>query len=309
MRDARGYAGAPDLDRLLEFTRRALAARWPGTTGWHVGDVIWMLGGRHEHPNGDLRLWMESGDLVGIGWLQDPLHLRFDLRADLEGDSALLDEILAWGERRARARPGPTDGPHFSTWARESEASRAEALTSRGYARSERGDVYLRRSLETPVPAPPLPAGMRLADCVDVDLDERVDAHRDAWSHLEHLGLPHARSSFTPEVYRGLRAAPLYDPQLDLVIETEDRVIASCAIGWADHQNAVGLFEPVGTRYAHRGRGLARAVNLEGLRRFRERGLRWASVGTALHNHAAHATYRACGFEMVDRGHYWVKRL
>ena len=167
----------------------------------------------------------------------------------------------------------------------------------------------MRRSLETPIPDSPLPAGMRIHDCVDADIGERSAVHMDAWSHLAHLGMPEARSSFSVEVYEGVRGGALYRADLDLVAEASDGRYASCLLAWVDEENGVGLIEPVGTRDAYRRQGLSRAVNLEALRRFRDLGLHSAHIQTTNFNKGAEATYLSCGFDIIEGDHYYVKRL
>lgn len=43
--------------------------------------------------------------------------------------------------------------------------------------------------------------------------------------------------------------APMYRPDLDIVVEyKDDSLVSSCTI-WFDKQNNIGMFEPVGTHY------------------------------------------------------------
>jgi len=302
------YKGVADLERMVEFARRALAGRWPDSTYWHPGDMVWMhpksdLPGGHE----DLRLWMDGDDVAGLGWFYAPVHARIDVRPDV-GVGALFDEIVAWSESRRRATAAE-ESPVLTLHALDSDRERIDALDRRGYKKIDRGGVLMRRSLETPIAKVALPSGMRFRDGEDVDLEERVFCHTDAWSHLSHLGMPDARSSFTLAAYRRLRAQSIYRPELDLAAETEDHTVAACLIGWIDDVNGIGLVEPVGTRYTFRRRGLARALNLEVLRRFRKLGMHTAHIGTATFNEWAKATYLSCGFEIIDADYYYAKRL
>lgn len=305
---SRTYAGSDDLDRLIAFASRALASRWPACSYWHPGDVAWMLYRTAGQVNPGIRLWLDGEGVAGVAWFYAPLFVRVDARPELGG--ALVDEMLDWaeGHRVESERPGEA-GLTLSTIAFESDGPRIAVLEKRGYRKIKRGDVLMRRSLETPIAESVLPQGMRIRDCVDVDLEERAAAHRDAWSHLAHLGMPEARSSFTLDAYRMLREAPLYRPDLDLVAETADGRFAACLIGWVDEPNRVGLIEPVGTRAAQRRRGLARALNLEVLRRQRALGMRHAQIGTTNFNDRAEATYLSCGFEIVERDHFWLKQV
>ena len=150
---------------------------------------------------------------------------------------------------------------------------------------------------------------MRFRDRTDIDILERAAVHADAWSHLAEIGMPAARSKFTSAVYQQLRSAPLYDPALDLVVQAADGTYAACTIGWSDPANGIGLFEPVGTRSAFRRQGLGRALTLEGMQRFRDRGLHTAHIGTANFNHPARATYESAGFVVLEEEHVYVKRL
>jgi len=185
----------------------------------------------------------------------------------------------------------------------------AAALDALGYRQKGLSGTRMCRALGLPIDEPILPTGMKLGDCVEVDLAERAEAHRDAWGHLEHIGIPDARSSFSVERYERLRATPGYEPRLDLVVTTEAGPIAACCICWVDERNGIGLFEPVGTRFQYRRQGLARALVLEGLRRLRRRGLHSAIIGTASFNHPAEAAYLSCGFEIVDRETAYLKEL
>jgi mycothiol synthase len=59
----------------------------------------------------------------------------------------------------------------------------------------------------------------------------------------------------------------------------------------------MGNFEPVATHPDFARRGFATAVMIEGLRRLRAAGMRWAIVRTPFGNAAARALYESLGFE------------
>jgi len=117
------------------------------------------------------------------------------------------------------------------------------------------------------------------------------------------------QSSITVGTYRKLRSAPLYDQELDVVLEDSDGRFLSYCIGWQDIANGFGHFEPVGCRPDFTGRGYARAVTIEGLRRMQARGLHTALVSTASVNQRARVLYPSCGFVEADRAYYYVKEL
>ena len=189
----------------------------------------------------------------------------------------------------------------LSTKALDSDPGRVSLLNRNGYSRTDRFHVLYSRSLvEAPIAQPDLDAGLRLRHATDADLDARVDVHRDAWSVW-------GKSKVTVETYRRLRSAPIYDPELDVVLENAAGKFLSYCIGWRDAANGIGHFEPVGCRPDFAGRGYARAVTIEGLRRMQARGLHTALVGTESINQRARVLYPSCGFVEVDRAHYYVK--
>lgn len=312
---SRAFAGESDLELLIEFARRATAARSPGTTYWHAGDIVWQVFPFVDASAvDDIQLWFDNGILAGFVLFEPPLRFEFDVRASTAFDAALLSEMLAWAETRRRALllDGAPETPRayaalgeqtIATTALESDVARIDSLKQHGYAPGDGGATYYARSLDVAIPESRLPAGMRLRHATDADLEQRVDLHRDAWSVW-------GPSSATVASYSQLRrSAPLYEQELDVVIEADDGRLVSYCICWMDATNGVATFEPVGTRPEFAGRGLAREVIFEALRRLRDRGMHTALVSTASVNDRAMRLYPSCGFEVVDRGRFFVKPL
>ncbi|HXW85156.1 MAG TPA: GNAT family N-acetyltransferase [Candidatus Binataceae bacterium] len=307
---SRPCAGVQDLSLLIEFARSTTRDRWPRPTYKKVGDMVWGF-----DPNSDLaanlRLWFDRAGLAGYAWFGPPINFEFDIRAGLDPEEPLTHEILDWAEQRAHSLALAGRGPvpksmtmlsdaSLATEVLDSDGRRRALLERRGYARSERYEARYSRSLAAPVAAPDLPAGYRLRHATDADIEQRVDLHRDAWSVW-------GPSRMTVERYLDLRAAPLYDQELDVVLEGPDGRLVSYCIAWLDAPNRFGHFEPVGCRPAFVGRGFARAVTFEGLRRMRQRGAHTALVATASVNQRARVLYPSCGFVEVDRAYSYVK--
>ncbi len=262
----------------------------------------------------NIRLWFDGSRLSAYALFEPPLTVDFDIRPGASPDDSLADEILRWAEERRRnlGRLGTETIPKayamlgentLSTKALDSDPGRVSLLNRNGYSRTDRFHVLYSRSLvEAPIAQPDLDAGLRLRHATDADLDARVDVHRDAWSVW-------GKSKVTVETYRRLRSAPIYDPELDVVLENAAGKFLSYCIGWRDAANGIGHFEPVGCRPDFAGRGYARAVTIEGLRRMQARGLHTALVGTESINQRARVLYPSCGFVEVDRAHYYVKEL
>ena len=309
---SRAYAGSADLNRLIDFANKATGARWPRATYMKAGDVVWMMFTPGFDPQKNIRLWFDGDGLAAYAWFEPPLNVDFDIRQRASPDDSLADEILRWAEERQRnlGRLGKEAIPKavamlgentISTKVLDSDRSRIALLQRNGYTRTDRFHVLYSRSLvEAPIAEPELSAGLRLRHATDADLEARVDVHRDAWSVW-------GRSKATVETYRLLRSAPIYDPELDVVLEDQGGRFLSYCIGWLDRANGVGHFEPVGCRPDSTGRGYARAVTIECMRRMQARGLHTALVGTESVNQRARMLYPSCGFVEVDRAHYYVK--
>lgn len=308
---SRAYSGAADLDLLIDFARKTTAARWPRSTYMKAGDVVWGLG---SGQRANLRLWFDNDGLAAYAWFDPPLYFDFDIASGVLLDDSLAGEILEWAEdqRRSILRSGSGKIPKawtmlgentLSTHVLDSDRARIALMKRNGYARADRFDVLYSLSLvEGPIAEPKLAAGLRLRHATDADLEARVDVHREAWSVW-------GPSQITIEGYRKLRSAPLYDPELDVVLEDAGGKFLSYCIGWQDSANRIGHFEPVGCRPDFTGRGYARAVTIEGLRRMQSRGLHTALVATASVNDRARVLYPSCGFVEVDRACYYVKEL
>src|SRR5918995_4010568 len=98
------------------------------------------------------------------------------------------------------------------------------------------------------------------------------------------------------QVEERLRQCSLYDPTLDLAVETAEGDTAGYSLYWFDPVTLVGLLEPMRVEAAYQRRGLARAMLTEGLERLAQRGARRLKVGYA--TDAARALYTGSGFRV-----------
>lgn len=94
-----------------------------------------------------------------------------------------------------------------------------------------------------------------------------------------------------------LRQCSLYDPALDLAVETVDGDVAGYALFWLDPVTEVGLVEPMRVEDEYQRRGLARALLTAGLDRLARRGARRLKVGYG--TDAARALYVGAGFRIT----------
>ena len=95
-----------------------------------------------------------------------------------------------------------------------------------------------------------------------------------------------------------LRECSLYDPALDLAVETTDGETAGYALFWFDPVTAVGMLEPLRVEDGYQRRGLARALLTAGLDRLAKRGARRLKVAYA--SDVARRLYVGAGFEVTS---------
>jgi predicted N-acetyltransferase YhbS len=91
-----------------------------------------------------------------------------------------------------------------------------------------------------------------------------------------------------------LAQCPLYDPALDLAIETGDGRQAAYALFWFDPTTRLGLVEPVRVEDEFQRQGLARTMLATGLDRLVSRGAQRVKISYS--SETAGALYQAVGF-------------
>jgi GNAT superfamily N-acetyltransferase len=273
-----------------------------------VGEIAWAFGtpqDANEAPRKH-RLWYEDSRVVSWGVIFPPTMTRvtaermelskaglvWQVHPDYPG---LLDEILDWFAEE-------TPDAARQTFTRAGNADALRRIQTHGYANDSSApfDLMNMRDLRE-IEEPALPAGYRLATMRDIgDVARRVAVHRAAWEP----------SSLTEEKYAAAMSTWPYRADLDFVVEAPDGSLAASALGWYDEANRVGEFEPVGTHPDHRRLGLARAVMLFGMQRFRDAGAEHAIVGCR--GDAAYPipklVYESLGFQEISRDMPFVQK-
>lgn len=256
---------------------------------YHIGDVWWYLA-LHDEPR--IAIWEdEAGQIEGFVWLEGPNAPLMHIRPDLRGTGRLEGPMLAWA---AQAWPAE------AAWTRvyESDTATTRWLLANGWSEDSFAMVVHRRDMAQPIAPPVVPDGFALRHVAESELEERVEAHRDAFHP----------SKLTLEKYLRARVAPDYDPELDIVAVAPDGTIAAYCIAWYDPANRIGYFEPVGTRAAFRGQRLGQGVLNEALHRLLARGARETIVATEEHNAPARRLYESVGCLVVGTERQYVKR-
>lgn len=287
-----------DRPQLREFM---LTMRHSGAPGcWHVGDLVWtvfFLGTIGADLHADLRLWKDAaGRVLGFAWFD--ARERYVLIQALPGAEKwkIEKEMLAWAAGRCLASVTDGAAPTLKASAFAADPEQAAFLEALGFERQP-GYVHFTQPLAGTLPAPAVEGFVVRTVAGDHELDERSAAHREAFQP----------SRVTEGQYSRLAQMPEYRRDLDVVAVAPNGTIAAFCLCWLDPVNQVGEFEPVGTRPAYRGKGLARAVLGEGLRRMRAGGMKTAFVCTQHDNAAAQALYRSAGFEITNSDFDYVR--
>jgi predicted N-acetyltransferase YhbS len=136
--------------------------------------------------------------------------------------------------------------------------------------------------------------------------EEFVLVDRARRGEMPHAITPHPmRSRSGAEVEVRLRQCSLYDPALDLAVETADGEVAGYSLYWFDPVTKVGLLEPMRVEDAYQRRGLARAMLTEDLDRLTKRGARRLKVGYA--TDVARDLYVSAGFQVTETSTTYVR--
>ena len=295
------YSDENDLRQLKTFVSNIISEDMKRSY-WHVGDLVW---GIYQNtifdPRENVRLWEnEQGDLLGFTWSRShEIMLQVSPRLDNSELYELLEQMLAWGEERRKAVPADgKDPPSFCAF--EDDLPLKNQFLEHGYRREESHFLHMRRDLNRPIPQTVLSDGWFVRHvAAENEFEQRVALHREVWHP----------SKVTLESYRRLRTKPGYTPELDLVAVLPEGTFASYCICWLDPASKIGEFEPVGTHSAFRGKGLGKAVMLEGLRRLKSSGMETAIVGSTADNQASRKLYESVGFEVYGREYEYVKRV
>lgn len=296
----RPYTGTADLQKMCDLLIEGRRAN-NGTYYVHPGDLNWWL--FYPPLECDLwqyiTLWDDPRDPTRLlGWaLLSPTWSAFDVFVQLElRGSREAEEMHAYAEEQlVRLARSQNKTRIFRMWVSEKDEISCAYFLKAGFHRSKDNVVYMTRPLEAPIPLPGLPEGWSVRSVLgECEAIARAAAQYGAYE---------SDAPFEKYLQRYLNfmRSPVYEPERDIVAALPDGQIGSFCMVWTDPVNRAGLFEPVGTHPAFRGKGLAKAVMLEGLRRLQERGMLQASLCTNEDNLPAVKLYESLGFKIVDK--------
>ena len=278
--------GLESLALATELLQRARVA--DGEAGlWEAADLQWWWRTPRRSDAIDQLFWIDDeGPVAGV---------------------VLTDWGSAWGCDLIVV-PGVTTVPLSTLWGRAVEAIDALALEAvdvlvdnddaelagllagSGFVAGEEDGTTWMDAEQRP-DVTPLPEGFVL-------VDRALETTR-----------PHPmRSRNGEQVEARLRQCSLYDPALDLAVETAEGQAGGYALFWFDPVTEVGMLEPMRVEDEFQRRGLARAMLTEGLDRLAARGAQRLKV--SYETDAARSLYVGVGFRVTSTctSYSWKRR-
>lgn len=236
-------------------------------------------------------------------------HRTFLFSLSRPGDEALERSLIEWGEERARQRMSHLDDGAerlIRGWAESAMPDRISMYESLGF-RVVRYFVEMIRDLGDPIPEIVLPTGVQLVDW-DPSHSSNVheasnEAFADHWGSVPMDATDWERSLAYPGVRLDLSALALSDGDVVAFslagVYPEDWSLRGRKEAWVDS---------LGTKRAWRKQGLATALLLDAMRRFRAEGVDYAALGVDAESPTgAFGLYTKVGFVETTRSVALVK--
>lgn len=275
---AAGYEALRLATVLLQRARRAD----PQAGLWEAADVRWWWRTPRRSDEIEKLFWIDAeGPVAGVlltswtddKWQCDPVIVP---RASPEPD-------VVWQRAMELAAEHAATG--FEVPISDDDRVFRELAQRSGLTVGDQDSTAWAQAADRPA-VPTLPEGFVLTDRT-----QRRDA-------------PHPlRPRNGDRVSQRLEQCPLYDPALDLAVETADGRVAGYSLYWLDPVTKVGLVEPVRIEDEFQRRGLARVMLCAGIDRLVTRGTQRVKV--SYETDAAATLYQGVGFEPNSTTTWW----
>ena len=244
-----------------------------------------------------IAIWEKDGQIVAVCHREEGYNSYLQIRP---GHEKLAGEMLEFAEENI-ASMNPEGKKVLVVWSTESKSYLNEILTTRGYNRGEDGSYYNCQEFNRDYTAV-LPGGYSFTDATGVkDALARYRVVNRAFNPEAEI------PQVLPESFLKMEQAPLFRPDLEILVKRDDVTLVSFCVVWYDELTGTGVFEPVGTHPEYQRLGLGRAMLIEGLRRLKAVGAERAYVESYGDNRRAF--YNSAGFETFDKDWFWRKEL
>ena len=244
-----------------------------------------------------IRIWEARGEIVAVAHKEDTCNAFLQVRPDYRN---LEEEMINWVEDNIYEVIETETGEERKSviWVNESDSYRKNLVADFGFEKGDTG-CYLNMQKLDEEYRPDLPEGYSIGGDQELNLLKRYNVIHKSF-HPESDNLKEVPGHFLK-----MLEAPMYRPDLDIVIESKDGAFASSCIIWYDQVLKIGMFEPVGTHPDYLRRGLGREVIIEGLRRLKELGAERAYVEA--YGDKRYGFYKSAGFESQDIDYPFIK--
>lgn len=264
----------------------------------HVIDLPYRLSSWALDDPANTGLWFdENQQLVAWAALQTPFW-TIDYVCHPEHEAHLHREILSWAEQRTHAaRNTIYDRPAWFVMVFPGQTHRIRDLENAGFkCQSDVGDnswskVLMRRSSLTPVKVYEPRSGFRARSMAgENEVENYVELHQSVFES----------KNMTTDWRRRVLKHPDYMPELDIVVESQDRRLVAFCICWYDKNSMAGHVEPLGCHKDFRPYALGRVALSEGLRRLQSLGAQNIFLETDNFRNTAFWLYESFDFEVIQ---------
>lgn len=262
-------------------------------------------GERADQEDELIRIWEECDDSKGLAHSKIVAVTHFSQSLfwiQIHPSYRLLEaEIIPYMESWRKETMTKSDAPEIHFVVPVTNRARIALLTKLGYEDTGLSEYNRRRPVNMPIPECALPEGFAI---------RHVDVERDFVNYKEVMTavFPHC-GCMTERMANIYASAQFYHPDLDIVVVAPTGRFAALMTVRIDPVSRLAELEPVGTHPDYRGRGLAKCMILEGLRRSRKYKPREICIMGAAPTEAANALYESVGFTDKTAVHDWCKEL
>jgi ribosomal protein S18 acetylase RimI-like enzyme len=271
---AAGFEALMLATELLQRARRAD----PQAGLWEAADVQWWWRTPRRSDEVEKLFWIDDeGPVAGVlltSWTDDAWQCDPVVVPRASG----VEPGVVWTRAMEHVAKHSANG--FEVPVGDDDRTFQELAQRSGLTEADKDSTAWMDAADRPaVPAPP-------EGFVLIDRTQRRDA-------------PHPmRHRNGDDVAERLDQCPLYDPGLDLAVETADGRVAGYSMYWFDPITKVGLVEPVRVEDEFQRQGLARAMLSVGIGRLVMRGAQWVKI--SYETDAAGALYQSVGFRRTS---------
>ena len=244
------------------------------------------------------RLWFDGDQPVAWAYVDEFNNLRWEL--DNRYEEALGAEMVAWGEACIRKTLVDDESKTLDASCREDYTGRIFFLKRHDFRQTDETSISMARPLSEPIPDPILPPGFIIRP-----IRGKQEAEAVASTHRAAFGTGY----MTTESRLAIMNTSEYDPALDLLVIAPDGSVAAYCTCSANHENCIGMTDPVATHPNYQRMGLARTLLLTGMRLLKERGMQSAQLGTSGENAGIQKTATSVGFQVAYRTLWFAKEV